>query len=355
MTALPTTMTCLLKSREEEGYDLTTRPVPQPGPGDVLVKVTKVAVCGSDINMWMWNETARQIATLPFIPGHEATGEVVSVGSKVTSVKPGQTVAVENHFFCGQCVLCKENRGDICQRMNQYGHGRGTEHGGCSQYSIVPEQYCYVITRQLTPTQAVLLEPMGVAHNAVSQIEVGGTGILVLGAGPVGLFAVAVSKALGATTICAVDILPASLEIAKKMGATHVINASKEDIGRAVMEMTDGNGVERIVEASGSADLLNASFKWLRKGGQMALIGLPKGPLHVESPMTDVLFKSLTIKSVHGRRIFSTWRACESLLASDKVDVEPMVSHDLPMTKYREAFGALLSGRACKILLDPHL
>uniref|UniRef100_A0A6A7FYD4 L-threonine 3-dehydrogenase-like n=1 Tax=Hirondellea gigas TaxID=1518452 RepID=A0A6A7FYD4_9CRUS len=354
MSTLPSSMQCLLKEREEEGYDLVQRPVPEPGPGDVIIKIEKVGICGSDINLWKWNDVAKKIASLPFIPGHEATGVVVKVGSEVTTIKLRQKVAVENHFYCGECVLCLSDRGDICQRMDQYGLGRGTKHGGCCQYSLVPARYCYVLTRSLTPSQAVLLEPMGVAHNAVSQIEVAGVGVLVLGAGPVGLFAIAVSKALGASPIYAVDIVPEKLEIAKKMGATHVIDATKEDVGEAVMRLTDGNGVERIVEASGSAVLLNHSFKWLRKGGQMVLIGIPKGPLHVDDVLQDLIFKSLTLKTVHGRRIFSTWRACEALLASGKVDVTPLISHDMPMSRYADAFSALLSCKACKILLDPH-
>ncbi|XP_042231037.1 L-threonine 3-dehydrogenase-like [Homarus americanus] len=353
MAVVPEEMTCLLKEKENEGYTLLTRPVPVPGPADVIIKVDRVSICGSDINLWKWNDVARVIATVPFIPGHEATGEVVAVGSGVTEVKLGQRVAVENHYYCGTCYQCKEGRGDICQRLSQYGHGRGTDQGGCCQYSCVPARFCYVLTRDLTPDQAVLLEPMGVAHNAVENISVAGEDVLVLGCGPVGLFAIAVAKAIGAREVYGVDVDPERLSLALQMGATEVINGAKENITSVVMNLSNKNGVGRIVEASGAASLLNQSFSWLRKGGQMVLIGLPKEPLHVENVLTDVVFKSLTLKTVHGRRIFHTWEECERLLADGLVNVGPVVSHRLPMTQYLHAFNLLMTGAACKIILDP--
>nr|XP_045584901.1 L-threonine 3-dehydrogenase-like [Procambarus clarkii] len=351
--SLPSKMRCLVKQSEAEGYDLTTRPVPTPEPDQLIIKVHRVSICGSDINLWKWNDVAQVIATLPFIPGHEATGEVVEVGSAVTTVRKGERVAVENHYYCGSCYQCQEGRGDICQRMSQYGHGRGTDQGGCCQYSCVPARYCYVLTRDLTPDQAVLLEPMGVAHNAVESISVAGEDVLVLGCGPVGLLVVAVAKALGARAVYGVDVAQDRLDLAIKMGATTVINGSKEDITAVVMQVSGNNGVGRIVEASGAASLLNQSFSWLRKGGQMALIGLPKAPLHVENVLTDLVFKSLTLKTIHGRRIFHTWKECEQLLADSLVDVSPIISHQLPMTQFLEAFNLLTTGGACKIILDP--
>ncbi|XP_066977577.1 L-threonine 3-dehydrogenase-like isoform X2 [Macrobrachium rosenbergii] len=351
--SLPSEMRCLVKETEEQGYQLVKRPVPKPGPGDVIIKVERVAICGSDINLWKWNETARIIATLPFIPGHEAMGEVVALGEGVTELKLGQRVAVENHFYCGSCYLCKEKRGDICMRMNQYGHGRGTDQGGCAQYSRVPARYCYALTTSLTANQAVLLEPMGVAHNAVENIEVKGENVLVLGCGPVGLFAIAIAKALGAREVFGVDIDPGRLKLAEAMGATVTVNGNKEDIGETIMRHTDNNGIGRIIEASGAASLLNKSFSWLRKGGQMALIGLPKAPLHVENVLTDIVFKSLTLKTVHGRRIFHTWKECEQLIAGGLVTVDPVISHNIAMTQHEYAFQQLIGGHACKIVLDP--
>nr|XP_053631594.1 LOW QUALITY PROTEIN: L-threonine 3-dehydrogenase-like [Cherax quadricarinatus] len=346
-------MMCLVKQNEEEGFDLVTRPVPTPGPDEVIIKVERVSICGSDMNLWKWNDMARVRGRLPFIPGHEATGQVVEVGSQVKEVQVGQRVAVENHFYCGTCYQCKDGRGDICQRMRQYGHGRGCDQGGCCQYSCVPARYCFILTKNLTPDQAVLLEPMGVAHNAVENISVEGEDVLVLGCGPVGLLVIGVAKALGARAVYGVDVDVARLDRALKMGATRVINGSKEDISRVVMQLSDNNGVGRIVEASGAASLLNQSFSYLRKGVAMVLIGLLKAPLYVENVLADVIFKSITLKTIHGRRIFHTWKECERLLADGLVDVYPVISHQLPMTQYLHAFDLFITGGACKIILDP--
>ncbi|XP_018013694.2 L-threonine 3-dehydrogenase, partial [Hyalella azteca] len=216
------TMRCLLKTNAEEGYDMAERSVPVPGPHDVVIRVDKVGICGSDISLYKWNDVAKAIASLPFIPGHEATGVVVEVGTEVDSSLLGKRVAVENHFYCGDCALCKEDRGDICLRMDQYGHGRGTGHGGCSQFSLEDRGDICLRMDQYGHGRGT-----GVAHNAVSHCEVRGKQALVLGCGAVGLFAVAVCKALGATQIMAVDVVASKLEIAKKMGASHVVNASK--------------------------------------------------------------------------------------------------------------------------------
>ncbi|KAG7163912.1 L-threonine 3-dehydrogenase-like 2 [Homarus americanus] len=326
MAVVPEEMTCLLKEKENEGYTLLTRPVPVPGPADVIIKVDRVSICGSDINLWKWNDVARVIATVPFIPGHEATGEVVAVGSGVTEVKLGQRVAVENHYYCGTCYQCKEGRGDICQRLSQYGHGRGTDQGGCCQYSCVPARFCYV-WRTMQWRISVWL---------------GRT-----------CWCWAVDLWDWAREVYGVDVDPERLSLALQMGATEVINGAKENITSVVMNLSNKNGVGRIVEASGAASLLNQSFSWLRKGGQMVLIGLPKEPLHVENVLTDVVFKSLTLKTVHGRRIFHTWEECERLLADGLVNVGPVVSHRLPMTQYLHAFNLLMTGAACKIILDP--
>ncbi|XP_039273046.2 L-threonine 3-dehydrogenase-like [Styela clava] len=347
-------MNCLLKRTEAEGYEWVTTPIPEACNDEVLIKVDKVAICGSDISLWKWNETAKLIASLPFTPGHEATGTVVKVGPNAARLTVGDRIAVENHFFCGKCLLCSKNRGDICQNLSQYGHGRGTIHGGCSQYSIVNEKYCYKLQHNITDNEAVLLEPMGVAHNGIERLDVSGEEVLVIGCGAVGLFAIACAKALGATRVIAADIVPDRLIRASKMGADVVINSKDvKDFKDKIMELTDGNGIDRICEASGSAFMLNRCFSYLRKGGKVVLIGLVKEPFHVENPIQDIVFKSLTINTVHGRRIFHTWEECEKLIVEKKVDPSIVISHDIPMSKFRDAFNALFSQDACKIVLDP--
>ncbi|XP_076822977.1 L-threonine 3-dehydrogenase-like isoform X1 [Clavelina lepadiformis] len=358
MEDIPKEMVCLQKTTASKGYQCMKIQTPFPVNDEVLIKIKKVAICGSDINLYMWNETAKVIAALPFIPGHEATGIVVRKGPDVKNLNVGDRIAVENHFFCGKCFQCKEDRGDICASLNQYGHGKGTIHGGCCEYSVVSEKYCYRLQYGISDVAAVLLEPMGVAHNAIERLEVDGEAVLVIGCGPVGLFAVSCAKALGATKVFAVDVLEERLDLARKMGANETFNSKEggsQKVKEEIMKITSGVGIGRICEASGAASMLNGCFSYLRKGGRITLVGLPKKPLHVENVLQDILFKSLNLNTVHGRRIFHTWEECEKLIADGKVDPLPVVSHQLPISKFEEAFKALLSGNACKIIMDPQL
>jgi len=326
-------------------------PLSVPQGDEVLIKIDKAAICGSDISLYTWSAMAQVIATVPFIPGHEATGTVVRTGPEAT-IEVGARVAVENHFYCESCYTCEDGRGDICSRMNQYGHGRGTEHGGFSEYSIVSSKYCYVFKTDITPLQAVLMEPLGVAHNGVETIDVAGQDVLIIGAGPIGLLAAQCARALGATRVIITDINAGRLQLALKMGDFVTIDSSKDDLKAKIMELTDGNGVARLVEASGAPPMVNNCFSLLRKGAKLVLIGLPKSAIHVEEPLQNVIFKSLTLTTVHGRRIFHTWEECERLISEGKVDPTLIVSHEFTMTNWQDAFDALMSGNACKIVVD---
>ncbi|KAL8585037.1 hypothetical protein ACOMHN_043673 [Nucella lapillus] len=349
----PKTMKALVKKKEEASYSYEDIPVPEPKEGEALLKVDSVAICGSDIALYKWDAVARVIASIPFVPGHECAGTVVKTGPGVTCVTVGDRVAVENHFFCGECFQCKHENGAICSRMGQFGHGRKTQSGGCSEYTCVPAHYLYVIKRDLDAEEIALLEPLGVAHNAVERLAVEGQDVLVTGSGPVGILAQSVAKALGAKRVIATDIEDKKLELARQMGADITVNTKNQDLKEVVMKLTDGVGVDRICECSGVSSVVNSTFSMLRKGGHMCLVGLPKQPLHVENVLQDIVFKALTLRTVHGRLIFHTWEQIEALVADKKVDVKKVVSHRVPMSRFEDAFQALFSGNACKILLDP--
>jgi len=346
-------MRALLKDKPEKGYELKEIPIPDIESDEVLFKVEKVAICGSDIALYLWNEVAKVIATVPFIPGHEATGVVCKVGSDVKDIKVGARIAIENHFFCENCYSCNRGRGDICKNMNQYGHGKGTTHGGFSQFSVVKARYCYQLKTNISFLDAVLLEPMGVAHNGVSRIGVENQEVLIIGAGAIGLLATAVSKALGASKVMIADINSERLQLAKEMGADVLINCKEVNLQQEVMRLTNGDGVPRLVEASGASPLVNTCFKMLQKGAHLVFIGLHRQPLVVDDFLNDIVFKSLTLHTVHGRRIFETWTQCEKLIADGKVDPKLIVSHDIKMTDWQNAFDTLMSGKACKIVIDP--
>jgi len=265
----------------------------------------------------------------------------------------GDRVAVENHFYCGACYLCQTNRGDICQNMGQYGHGRKTKQGGCSEYSIIEDKYCYKLKSGISFESAALLEPLGVAHNAMEQLQVEGEAVLIIGAGAIGILACSVSKAMGATRVLIADPNPSRLELASSMGADRCINVKDEDLAQVIREETNGNGIGRICEMSGAATMVNSMFSLLRKAGHVVMVGLPKSPLHIENPLADIVFKSLTLKTIHGRRIFHTWEASEQLVAQGKVDISKVITHRIPMSQFEEAFDVLFKGVGVKIVLDP--
>jgi len=294
-------MRALVKENSTEGYELKEIPVPTIEADEILFKVERVAICGSDIALYLWNEVAKVIGTIPFIPGHEAAGTVVKVGSDVVDVKEGDRLAIENHFFCEDCYSCENGRGDICAKMNQYGHGKGTTQGGFSEYSVVKSKYCYVLKTDISFDDAVLLEPMGVAFNGVNRINTLGKEVLIIGAGAIGLLAAACAKALGASKVLVADINSERLQLAKTMGADVIINSRETNLQSEVMRLTNGDGVPRLVEASGNAQVVNSCFKLLQKGAELVFIGLHRQPFHVDDFLNDIVFKSLTLHTVHGK------------------------------------------------------
>jgi len=352
-------MKAVVKTKEEVGFEYKPNyPRVAPVGDECQVKIKAVAICGSDINVWKWNETAKNLCPgrqyLPFILGHEAAGEVVSVGENAT-LKVGQKVGVENHFFCSDCSLCEEGRGDVCIRMSQFGYGKGTDQGGMCEYANVPSRYLYPVNSDISFEQICLMEPLGVAHNIIERMDVKDKNILVIGCGPVGLLAVAVARALGARHITAVDMFEHKLNIARTLGATDSIDAAKSDLQDEVMRITNGNGFDRICEASGHGPTLEKAFQLLKKGGKLGIVGIPKTEITIQNPLPDLVFKSLEIHTVHGRRIFHTWREVEQLIASKKITPELVISHRFPLSKFEEAFDLLMKGKACKIVFNPTL
>lgn len=392
--SIPLEMNGLLKEEGGGiGYSyLTNLKVNEPGIGEVLVKSFRVGICGSDLILYDWTKDAALIAKCPFTPGHEVSGLVVKTGEKC-GLKVGQRVAIENHLFCGQCFQCKHKRKDICSNLNQFGHGKGTIYGGCEEYFIIKAEYCYRLRKKETTwNDAALLEPLGVALNACDQAEVRSNiedSILVIGAGTIGCLAVGVCKAYKVRKVICVDTVNWKLSIAKKYGANVTLNyvdSSKtslvsslitniknikgdnnkeeeetkhetinsfDELRDFINKETNGVGVGRIIECSGNTYMMSNMFKLLRKGGTVVLVGLPKEDLIFKNAMTDLVFKSCTIRSIHGRRIFDTWKRAEELISERKINVSHVITHEMELSKFEDGFKALKSGNALKVLFDP--
>jgi threonine 3-dehydrogenase len=324
--------------------------VPEPSGGQVLVRVEAAALCGTDLHVYHWNEWARGAGIrLPLVMGHECCGEVAGAGRDVEGVHVGDRVAVETHIPCGSCYQCRNGQQHICRRLTLF----GLHMNGCfAEYAVMPAVCARRIPSAIPSRVGAVMEPLGTALRAAHETRVGGATAVVLGCGPIGLFAVASAAALGAAKIFATDIGAVRLEIATRMGADLALNPLEEDLVSTVLKATDGRGADVVIDASGSTAAIKEGFQCLRKGGRMALVGLPDRPLELELG-SQVVFKEAEIIGIHGRRMFETWTMMENLLAAGKLDVLPAVTHLLPLTGWREGIGLASRGEACKVVFQP--
>ena len=289
------------------------------------------------------------VKRLPFIPGHECSGEVVKVGSQVKLFREKDRVSVETHLSCGRCFQCRNGQPHIGQNMELFGH---TFNGCFAEYCSVPEAIVERIPDELSWEYAALLEPIGIPLRAVEEGQVGGDSVAVIGCGSIGQFAIGASSAMGASQIFGLDVDEKRLTIAKQMGATHLLNPAKESVIEIIMNLTHQNGVGVIIEASGDSKALSNSFKYLRKGGKVFVIGNIKEPLVLDG-IGDIVNKEVTIRGLHGRELFKTWRLAESLLLSGKLKIDPVITHKLALKEFNKGFQLAMNGKACKVLLFP--
>ena len=325
-------------------------PVPECGPGQVLVRVRAAALCGTDLHILAWNSWAQGTGIkLPFILGHECSGDIVAIGKDIQYLKVGDKVAVETHIPCGHCDQCLNDEQHICNNLSIY----GVHTNGCfAEYTLVPAVCTRKIPDEIDYDFGSMMEPIGTAFRSVLESQVGGCNVLVMGCGPIGLFAVAAAKRLGASLTIAADISDYRLEIALKVGADLTIDPRQNNIVEQIRHHTQGYGVDAIIEASGSAAAVKQSFQLLKKGGTMAILGLPGQPVELDLGK-DIVFREAKVFGIHGRRMFSTWTQIERLLKSNQLNVSPVLTHRLPLEKWQEGVELAKLGKACKIVFHP--
>jgi threonine 3-dehydrogenase len=336
---IPTTMRALRKTRPGSGASLERIPVPSPGPTEILIRVDAASICGTDLHIYDWNAWAeRRIGTarLPYTFGHELAGHVVAAGDEVDHPLPGMFVAAETHLFCGHCGLCRTGKPHICQNMRIL----GVDVDGAFADYLVPET-------------ASAMEPFGNAVHTVfppsADPEIATSTVAVLGAGPIGLFAIGICRAAGARTVIAVEPNDYRRGLAKAMGADLLIDPSREDAVAAVLAATDGLGADVVLEMSGVPAVIDQGTRMLQHGGRMSLLGLPAGEVSLD--LTEqVIFKEARIYGVTGRELFRSWQQTTTLLATGMVDIAPIITHRFPLEAYEEAFDAVAGGRAGKVV-----
>jgi len=340
----------ILKKEETEGFELEDVSIPEPREKEVLVKVKVAAICGSDLKLYKWTPWCKNVVkSLPFIPGHECSGEVVEVGKSVRHLKVGDKVAAETHIPCGRCWQCTHNRPHTCQNMELFGH---TVNGCFAEYCTIPQVSTRKLPEGFPIEKGCLLEPMGIPLRAVYEGEVEGDSVVIIGCGPIGQFAIGISRIREADKVIAIDVNEKRLNIARRMGATHLVNPQRESVIDRVLSLTDGNGAAVVIEASGSAEALKKAFSYLRVGGKLFTIGHPQEPLEIDVS-SQIVLKEAKIIGLWGREIWKTWEIAEDLLSMNKLNVDAIITHKFALEDFEKAFKVGISGGGCKIVLIP--
>jgi len=344
------TMQAVVKPSPEAAPELRQVPVPRPGPGQVLVRVRATAICGTDVHIAEWDGWARGAGiALPLVMGHEFCGDVVALGEAVAGLAPGDYVAGDTHIACGACFQCRRGLAHICRHLQLFGiHCQGS----FAEYAVLPASCAVRISPAIPPRVAAILEPLGTSLRAALEVAPGGETVAVTGCGPIGLFAIAAARAVGAARIVATDVLDDRLALARRMGADVALHAGRVDMAAEVLRLTGGVGADAVIEASGSPPAIQQAFACLRKGGRVAMIGLPSAPVPLQLG-TAVVFKEARVIGIHGRELFRTWTQMEALLAAGRLPVEPAITHELPLAAFAEGFHLLEAGKGSKVVLHP--
>lgn len=342
-------MRAVLKQDPAPGAILADVPVPRPGQGEVLVKVKATSICGTDHHIYLWNEWSQNRIKPPRIMGHEFAGEVVELGSGVMKAKVGDYVSSETHVVCGRCIQCMMGEKHVCQNTKILGVDTD---GVFAEYAVVPEENLWHNAPAIPPDVASIQEPLGNAIHTVMSGETRGRSFAVFGCGPIGLMAIGVAKAVGATFVVASDINDYRLGLAKDMGADLVINSKCADPVSVIQGATKGVGVDAVLEMSGAAPVYGQMLKVVRAGGRVALLGLPSRPLSVNFS-DDVVMRGVTLQGITGRRIWETWVMGRELLSSGRLDLTPLITHRLDLGDYSQGMDLMTSGNSGKVILYP--
>jgi threonine 3-dehydrogenase len=343
---MPGTMRALVKPARGPGLQIRSVPRPQPGPGDVLVKVHAGGICGTDLHIEEWDPWAASRLHLPRIIGHEFCGTVAEIGPDVQGVAVGDFISGESHVSCGHCHLCRQGEAHICERLEIIGVDRD---GAFAEYVVLPARNAWKMAPEVPRDVAAIMDPLGNAVHTTLATDVAARSVVIMGCGPIGLCAILIASRAGATPTVAVDVNPYRLRLAGSLGADRVLDARTEDVPRVVRSLTDGAGADVLLEFSGSPQGLHAGLAALRNGGFAALLGLPHRPIEIDLA-NDVIFKGLRLAGIFGRRLWQTWYQSTALLASG-LDIRPVITHRLPLDQFEHAFALMRSGTCGKVIL----
>jgi threonine 3-dehydrogenase len=347
---MPKTMLAVIKPEAKPGVEIRDVAIPEVGANDVLVRVKVASICGTDLHIYNWDRWAQGRIHPPLIPGHEFCGEVVAYGNEVTSVKEGDFVSAEMHVACGKCLQCRTGEAHICQFVKIIGVDAD---GAFAEYVRIPESNIWKLDPAIPHEYASILDPLGNAVHTVLAGEIAAKTVAVTGCGPIGLFSIAVARAVGASTVFAIEVNPHRRRVAQQMKADFVLDPSKDDVTKIVMEQTAGLGVDVVLEMAGHPTAIRTAFDIVRRGGRISLLGLTSKPISLNFS-EDIIFKGVTVQGINGRRMYQTWYQMTALLKSGKLDLHPVITDRMSMKDFSKGMERLTSGEASKILLYPN-
>ncbi|HAM37058.1 MAG TPA: L-threonine 3-dehydrogenase [Elusimicrobia bacterium] len=339
-------MKALVKKERAKGLRLADVPEPEIGDHEVLIKIRQTAICGTDVHIYEWDEWAQKTIPVPMHVGHEFVGEISKLGKSVQGLAVGEKVSGEGHLVCGHCRNCRAGHRHLCINTK----GVGVNRPGCfAEYLALPADNVFPIPHGVSDDEASILDPFGNAVHTALSFDLVGEDVLITGAGPIGIMAAAVCLHVGARNVVITDLNEYRLELARKVGVRHAVNAGRRKLSEVMRELRMSEGFDVGLEMSGSPAAFNGMIEVLKMGSKVALLGLL--PQNTAIAWNQVIFKALTLKGIYGREMFETWYKMCAMLQSG-LDIKPVITHKFPVEKYEEGFAAMISGQSGKVILD---
>jgi threonine 3-dehydrogenase len=343
---MTSTMRALVKKKAEPGLWLEAAPVPQIGINDVLIRVDRASICGTDLHIVDWDAWAAKTIPVPMVIGHEFVGEIADVGSNVADFQPGQLVGGEGHVVCGRCRNCLAGRRHLCAHASGVGVNRP---GAFAEYIALPMTNVWVHDPKIDPDIACLFDPFGNAVHTALAFPVLGEDVLITGAGPIGIMAAAVARHAGARHVVITDVNPYRLDLACQVGVTRAVNPNQTSLRDVQKELDMKEGFDVGLEMSGRGEALRDMLANMAHGGKVAILGIPTEDIAID--WHTVIFNGLTIRGIYGREMYETWYKMTVMLQSG-LNIRPVITHRFRYEQYQEAFEAVRSGKAGKVILE---
>lgn len=338
-------MKALAKLEDKPGIWQTDVDVPEIGHNDVLIKIRRTAICGTDVHIYQWDDWSRATVPVPMVTGHEYAGEIVKLGGEVRGFEVGDRVSGEGHITCGYCRNCRAGRRHLCR--NTYGVGVNRQ-GAFAEYLCLPAFNLFKLPDEISDDLAAIFDPFGNAVHTALQFDTIGEDVLITGAGPIGIMAAAIVRHVGARNVVITDVNDYRLDLVEKMGVARPVNVAKQKLEDVMDDLGMVEGFDVVLEMSGAREAIDTALDVVNNGGKFAMLGIPPEPMPLD--WNKVIFKGLTIKGVYGREMFETWYKMASLIQSG-LDISPVITHHFDIDDFQKGFDIMSAGQSGKVIL----